>query len=313
MMRGCYGKRRNGWTNCVADFMGVQLYVGGYSATIQGERARLAGYRCFSAVHRLRDWEPLSNVSALLDSGAFSDPPENRLSPAGALDRQLCWERQARNECGAIGWRAEAIVSYDRLIDEVWAGGIRHKQRWTVKAADAAVEETVEAARYLAARRRDLEPRRLVLSCQGVEAAQYFGCVQEVLQVATPNDWIGFGGWCILGRWKSWLHEFFRTIHLCLPEIAAAHIGRVHLFGCIWPPALGGLLWLADQYGITVSTDSAAPLLACAWKNSKKAGARCDNWRANVNWWQNTLLNLRDSPYYHEPPNPKKHTQMELF
>jgi len=278
----------------------------------------LTGYRCFTAAIRPKTRLPLHEVKALMDSGAFTDSPEERLTPEQALDRQLSRERQWRTFCEqqtlpGFVWKAEAFASYDRLIDETWAGGVRHKQRWTVKAADAAVEETVEAARYLTTRRRDLQPRRLVLACQGVDAAQYYSCVLEVLRFTTPDDWIGLGGWCILGRWKSWLPEFWRTIRLCMPEIAAAHIGHVHIFGCIWPPALGGLLWLSDQYGISVSSDSGAPILNCTWKNKRKSGARCHYWRDNVAWWQEHLGDLRNSPYYHEPPDLKPTRQLELF
>jgi hypothetical protein len=73
----------------------------------------------------------------------------------------------------------------------------------------------------------------------------------------------------------------------------------------LYQPALGGLLWLADQHHITVSTDSTKPVKDCLWKDAtsrRKAGARCDNWRENVAWWKNTLANLRESEYYKAPP-----------
>jgi hypothetical protein len=74
--------------------------------------------------------------------------------------------------------------------------------------------------------------------------------------------------------------------------------------------ALGGLLWLADQFKapdgshqLAVSTDSTKPVLACTWKNWKKAGARERYWRDNVAWWQRALANLRTSKqFYKEPP-----------
>ncbi len=70
----------------------------------------------------------------------------------------------------------------------------------------------------------------------------------------------------------------------------------------MWRPALGGLLYLADRHGLTVSTDSTAPVLACTRKNQKKAGVKRPYWRENVAWWQNTLANLRQSDYYQAPP-----------
>jgi hypothetical protein len=285
---------------------GVTLYVGGDPAAWP-----LTGRRCFTAAQRPRTRLDATQVVALLDSGAFSDPPAWRLDPARALDRQLAWERQAmafwRSE---TPWRVQALVSYDRLIDEVWTTGpigrrrpTRHKRRWTVAAADAAVAETIEAARFLAAQRTRLVPRTLVLACQGVDAAQYRECVAEVLKVATPRDWIGLGGWSILGRYqRQWLPAFWQTLSTCLPMIAAAGVPHVHVFGVLWPPALGGLLWLADRHGLTVSTDSSEPLLAATWADPKKASVRAATYRGKVAWWRLALATLRTSPFYREPP-----------
>src|SRR6266542_5039411 len=70
----------------------------------------------------------------------LGDPPERRLTPEQALDRQLAREQRA---AGGRGWRAEAVVYLDRLIDETWIDGKRQKRRWTLKAAEAAVRGTV--------------------------------------------------------------------------------------------------------------------------------------------------------------------------
>jgi hypothetical protein len=292
---------------------GVTLYVGGDPA-----RWPLAGRRCFTAAQRPRTRLDAAQVRALLDSGAFSDPPPRRLDPGRALERQLAWERRATVFWNAPApWRSEALASYDRLIDEVWtpgpAGLARHKRRWTAAAAESAVRETVEAARYLAAQRARLAPRRLLLACQGVDAAQYRECVAEVLKVASPADWIGLGGWCILGRWRRcWAPAFWETLRACLPPIAHAGVRRVHLFGVLWPPALGGLLWLADRHGLAVSTDSSAPLLAATWPDPKRAGMRAATHRGNVVWWRHALASLRTSPYYRAPPRPPRQLALEL-
>lgn len=50
-------------------------------------------------------------------------------------------------------WHAQALVSYDLLIDEVWTGGKREKRRWSVADADRAVRVTVEAAKWLTGQR----------------------------------------------------------------------------------------------------------------------------------------------------------------
>jgi hypothetical protein len=281
---------------------GVRLFVGGHASQVQGEKQDLVGDRCFTAVHRAQrcGFDP-DLVAGLLDSGAFTDPPEKRLSPEGALLRQLAFEEHASAMWGKP-WRAHALVSYDLLIDETWVGRERHKRRWSVAEADRAVEETVVAARYLTECRELLAPRELVLSLQGVDPIQYAECADEVLKVATSDDWIGLGGWCILGRHKKLLPVFWATLRLILPRIERAGVKHVHIFGVLWREALGGLLWLADRHGLTVSTDSTAPVLACTRKDWKKAGVKRRYWRSNVLWWQEELAGLPESEFYREPP-----------
>jgi hypothetical protein len=282
----------------------VRLFVGGDPARIRGAPVALHGDRCFTAAAgRVRQRLDPARVRVLLDSGAFSDPPARRLDPERALSRQLRWEARATESWGAP-CRAHALVSYDRLIDEKWLGTRRRKERWMVAEADAAVRETVEAARYLAAQRARLAPRRLVLACQGVDAAQYAECVAGVLEVARPGDWLGLGGWCVLGRWRRrWLPAFWATLHAALPRIAARGVGHVHVFGVLWLPALGGLVWLADRHGLTVSADGSAPLLAATRPDGRKAGLRAAGWRANVAWWRRTLGALRATAHYRRPPH----------
>jgi hypothetical protein len=202
------------------------------------------------------------------------------------------------------------------LIDEVWVGTERYKQRWTVKQADHAVAVTVDAASYLALQRQRLKPRRLILSCQGVDAIQYRECVVEILKVATPKDWVGLGGWCLLGRQTKWMPEFFATCYEVLPLIASAGIKHVHIFGVLYFPALGGLLWLCDQYNLTVSTDSTRPILQTTWKsaqNRRRANIQCSYWRDNVNWWKMTLAQLRYSKWYRQPVKYLATRQLALF
>jgi hypothetical protein len=292
----------------------VRLFVGGHAGTVQGEREDLAGDRMFTAAHppQAARFRAASEIDGVLDSGAFTDPPHKRLTPEQALDRQLAWEPWASRIWQSEPWQARGLVSYDRLIDETWVAGEKHKRRWSVTDAEAAVAETIAAARYLASQRSRVEPRTLILSCQGVDAHQYDECAAEVIAVVQPQDWIGLGGWCILGRQQRWLPTFWQTIRLVLPRIARAGVRNVHIFGVLWQTALGGLVWLADRYGLTVSTDSTAPVLACTWKNWKKAGARHQYWRDNVQWWIDTLSDLRSSPLYKEPPQLEAARQ-EIF
>jgi hypothetical protein len=50
-------------------------------------------------------------------------------------------------------------------------------------------------------------------------------------------------------------------MHLLMPFFARERVKRFHLWGMCYPLALGEVLWLADQFGIEVSTDSAMPAL----------------------------------------------------
>lgn len=285
---------------------GVRLYVGADAQNVQRRRMALTGYRCFSGAYgpksRFTRGEAAS-VVGMLDSGAFSDAPEDRLDPEAALARQLCWEKEAERWWG-FPWRAESLVSYDLLIDEKWTAGRRRKERWSVAEADRAVRVTVDAAAFLAVRRRALYPRTLVLAAQGVDCGQYAECAAGVLAHAKPGDVFGLGGWCILGWWKSWIPQFWATARRVLPLIAAAGLSRVHLFGVMYRPVLGPLLWLCDRHRLSLSTDSSGPVLQTTWKDKVKAGARCDTWEENTRWWRRELAGLRSGPYYREPAAP---------
>jgi hypothetical protein len=302
--------------------MGVRLFVGGASNTIRArdgsrEYQILAGDREFTAAHcprkSLPRHTPPEHLTALLDSGAFTDPPHKRLDPEHALERQLAWERRAADIWQVESWQAHYLVSYDLLIDETWTDGCKLKRRWDIASAEVAVSTTVEAARYLASQRERLTPRTLVLSAQGVDAIQYEECATEILKVAQPGDWFGLGGWCIIGLQKRWLPTFWQTLYRVLPRVQAAGLSHVHIFGVLWQPALGGLLWLADQHGLTVSTDSKSPITNCLWKDTKRSGARFPYWRDNVAWWQQTLASLRQSEHYCQPPHVQAIRQTTLF
>lgn len=248
----------------------------------------------------------------LLDSGAFSDSPEKRPTFEGALQRQLRWEQKA-SRFWQYPWQAEAVVSHDLLIDEKWTGLNRKKQRWSVAEAERAVRVTVDAAAFLASRRRELAPRKLVLACQGVDAIQYTEAAHGVLAHGEPGDWFGLGGFCIIGKHTKWLPTFWASIRRVLPLVVAKGMKHVHIFGVMFRPALGGLLWLADQHGLTVSTDSSGPVLSVTWKDKVKAGACAETWETNVSIWQERLANLRQSVFYREPPSPHGQRQLTLF
>jgi len=293
----------------------VRLYVGTDCTTIQGRRFNLTGSRMFNGQYGPNGRFTPQEVSLLdgwCDSGAFNDAPEERLSPADALARQLRWEERASEKWGAL-YQHRAVVSYDLLIDEKWTAGKKRKERWSVSEADAAVRATVDAAAYLASQRTRLDRRRLVLACQGVDACQYAECASGVLAHAQPGDVFGLGGWCILGLFRKWLPTFWDAMRRTLPLVKQAGLSRVHIFGVMWQKPLGGLVWLADRLGLAVSADSKRPGLDCRGGHFAKAGARCERWEDNVVWWKRELANLRTSKWYREPPLTRTSRQLELF
>src|SRR5689334_22712023 len=109
----------------------VRLFVGGHASRVQGEPQDLAGDRMFTAAHppQTVPFAEDAKITGVIDSGTFTDPPHKRLTSEGALSRQLAWEIKASVMWG-IPFQAMGFVSYDKLIDEKWVAGKRHKQRW---------------------------------------------------------------------------------------------------------------------------------------------------------------------------------------
>ncbi len=198
-------------------------------------------------------------VQVIQDSGAFSDGPGQRLNFADALKRQ---ERHA--ERYGYTEQIEARASYDLLIDEMWdeAEGSsavyrRAKRRWSETQAELAVQETIAAARFLSAHRNGLP---CILSAQGVSPQQYRRCAEKVVPLMQDGDLFGLGGWCITGKFPAQMLPVFReTMYSVIPFLGNEGIKRVHIWGVCFAPALGELLWLCDQHGIALSTDSMGP------------------------------------------------------
>lgn len=198
--------------------------------------------------------------AVLVDSAAFSDKTDERLSFQDALHRQI-------GHAYRFGYaeRVSHLASYDLLIDEKWQDGERSKIRWTRSEASVAVQETVEAAHYLAGQRRFLRgvfgrPVGLALSAQGVEIEQYIRCASQIIPLMEEGDIFGLGGWCITGLLPDAIFpSFCEIMSEVIPYLGLRQIKRVHIWGVIFPEALGYLLYLCDQVGIQLSTDSSGP------------------------------------------------------
>lgn len=241
----------------------------------------------------------------LQDSGAFSDGPGQRLSFRDALDRQI-------DHAERYGYAEQVThrASYDLLIDEVWTEGNRHKRRWSVSDAESAVDETVHAAEFMA-RHKD---RLAVLSAQGVDANQYYECSRRVIPLLESTDVLGLGGWCITGKMPAIMMPVFReTIRVVIPFAGRSGVRRVHIWGVLYAPALGELLWMCDQYGIALSTDSAGPTLKPAMGEWGYMGWRDRSYKRppvetrglertrHVVATREWLGRLRETRYYKEP------------
>src|SRR6266568_4006890 len=241
--------------------------------------------RVLRKTHVLIDDSKVKHV--MVDSCAFSERIElkdfvivknERLSFNDALQRQIAHAYEFR-----YAHIVESLVSYDLLIDETWQDGERSKQRWSVKSAEYAVQETIKAAQYLATQRRRIDGVfghhvRLILSAQGVEAEQYRRCAEEIVKVMKPEDDIfGLGGWCITGLMR---HDMLPAAAMILPGVfevlGKAGVKRVHVFGVIIPALLGFLLHLCKKYGIRLSTDSAGPCVEPARNGNLGYGSWTD-------------------------------------
>jgi len=212
---------------------------------------RVTPYLCLNPSYRVT-LDGGCRVDYILDSGAFQDVrSEDRLSFGDALTRQLRFE-------AGVGRRAEAIVSYDRLVDEQVEDGVQFKERVSESLGREYVEETVEAAKYLVSQRGRLDGRGLVLSCQGATVPQYMDCLRAVLDVASPEDVVGLGGFCILSRSKKYEEEFYEVVRRGFPMIRENGNARVHVFGMGVFRALVQAEMFARTNGIQLSYDTSS-------------------------------------------------------
>lgn len=259
-----YRSRQKPLQNSVTKLEDIRLYCGIGETSYNRHPVACGPYACVSPVCGRDDSEEVTEASRrnsvyvpaevliIQDSGAFSDGPKHRLSYAEALQRQIEHAKYYKYS-SQVTHRA----SYDLLIDETWKNEFRHKERWSEEAGNFAVKATVEAAAYLNAHRKGVA---CIMSAQGVTPAQYFDCAEKVLKyVDAERDIFGLGGWCILGKQPSLLKVFRETIQQVIPLLASHKVQRVHIWGVCFAEPLGELLYLCDQYGLKLSTDSMGP------------------------------------------------------
>ncbi len=114
-----------------------------------------------------------------------------------------------------------------------------------------AADYTIRAAKFLAKHRNGYN---LALNAQGSTAQQYLHCVQQIVPLLQPDDVIGLGGWCVLGRVPSLMADFLETLALVIPfcaqeESQKSSCVRLHIFSSLGG-APGNLrpLWHLDIY-----------------------------------------------------------------
>ena len=248
-------------------------------------------YACISPIYgRKKRRENRTAIPAgmqvIQDSGAFCDGPSERLSFEKALERQVDHAEKYKY-AGLITHRA----SYDLLIDEKWIDGVRHKQRWIEEDATLAVKMTVKSAEYLVQHRYGLS---LILSAQGVSPQQYLRCAEQIVPLLQEGDIFGLGGWCITGLLKERMRPLFQqTMHLLIPYLGRKGVKWTHIWGVIYPEAIGELQYLCDQYDIKLSTDSTGPAVNpvrgewgyAEWRNNRyKAAPILESCRVKTLW-----------------------------
>jgi hypothetical protein len=295
---------------------GIDLYCG-INETIWNHHPVQPGpLSCISPVYGTKNSTKRENAVAIplsttvrLDSGAFCDGLGSRLSLEQARTRQLRHAEKYKYMS-----QVADLASYDLLIDEKWFEGTRYKIRWTESEAKFAVDETVKAAQFATVHRHGFAQ---VLSAQGVTAKQYLDCTRQVVDCLMAEDSLGLGGWCITGKMPAHMMPVFReTIWLIVPYAAGAGVKRLHIWGVVFAPALGELLWLCDQFGLSLSTDSAGPQLRPArgewgymgWRDSGYCQPPVDirglERARHVQLTRDWLSHLSETKFYREPVLP---------
>jgi hypothetical protein len=161
------------------------------------------------------------NIKILMDSGAFQDTEQNkRVSFDVALSRQLEFEK-------IISVVSERIVAYDFIDNK---------------------NDTMIANKYLIGKRRELAPRQLVLMVQGANITEYKRCAQEVIEIASPQDCIGFGGVAMAGRVNSTRNKLWYSIGYSIPLLYQKGINNIHIFGVGTFDVLNGVREVVNFY-----------------------------------------------------------------
>ena len=208
----------------------------------------------------------LPGTRAICDSKAFQTwktriigkrrTARERMTPWEAIDDQIAFEQRLRDDGCGPDFNFEAVVTYDKLVDEAVVNGKQVKRRACEVDAEGMVEETLRSA-YVYKHREDEFAGAIAYAAQGATLGQYMDCVRQLLPLVRPGkDWLALGGFCIIGKQRSLIPLFIEVCRNVAVLAAAAGCRRVHILGVTVVDALQHVAKFFADAGVILSTDS---------------------------------------------------------
>ena len=208
----------------------------------------------------------LPGTLAVCDSQAFQTwetrrigkarTKRERMTPWEAIEAQLAFEKRLQGDGCGPDFRFEAVVTYDKLVDEAVVDGEQVKRRACETDAEGMVEETLRSA-YVYKHREDEFAGAIAYAAQGATLRQYMDCVRALLPLMRPGrDWLALGGFCIIGMHPTLKPLFVAVCREVAPLLKRHGIHRVHVLGVCVCDALREACAIFAEHGIHFSTDS---------------------------------------------------------
>lgn len=211
-------------------------------------------YRAYTILNPL-------TTEVIEDSGGFQDVGKTRLTPKQALIRQWTHRNRIRDVLQLPYWDFTAVSIYDQMagVDEAIINGRKVKIRGTEESAQYAIEETLRSANFYA-KNRHIFNSSLIFIGQGINPDQYVNaCVIPMFDLFNNRDWLGLGGFCIIGRISSLKSVFYETLVRLIPLAKAKNIKRIHIFGVCVTDVIREVTRLARIHQIHISSDGCTP------------------------------------------------------
>jgi hypothetical protein len=209
----------------------------------------------------------LPGTRAVCDSQAFQTwktrrigkrrTARERMTPWEAMLAQLAFQDRLRAEgCGA-SFEFEAVVTYDKLVDEAVVNGKQVKRRACETDAEGMVEETLRSAYVYKHHEDAFGGSAIAYAAQGATLRQYMECVRALLPLMRPgHDWLALGGFCIIGMHPTIKPLFIAICREVAPLLRRHGIHRAHVLGVCVCDALREACAIFAAHGVAFSTDS---------------------------------------------------------